>query len=397
MQIGVVGQPNVGKSTFFKALTLIEVETANYPFTTIEPNKGIGFIRIDCIDKEFNVQCNPRTGHCVKGQRFVPVELIDVAGLVPDAFKGKGLGNKFLSDLSQADALIQVIDVSGRTDLEGKTCQASFEVVEKAITFLETEIDQWFNQILEKNWSKFSKQKFESKAKKLEAMTQNLSGIGVKEEHLDKALMKLNLIETDLKDLSEEQRLQLAIKLRELSKPIMIAANKIDLPEAKENLKKLIEKFPLKRIFSCSAEAETALKKAAKTGLIEYMPGDNEFKIVKELNENQKKALELIKEKVLKEFNSTGVQAILNKIVLEELKYIAIFPGGVNKLSDSQGNILPDCFLMPPKTTALDFAFKLHTDFGKNFIKAIDVKKKQLIGKDHELKHRDVIEIVANK
>ena len=83
--------------------------------------------------------------------------------------------------------------------------------------------------------------------------------------------------------------------------------------------------------------------------------------------------------------------------VFELLKYIAIFPGGVNKLTDSQGRVLPDCFLMPGNSTALDFAYKLHTDFGKNFIKAIDVKTKMAVGKDHKLKHRDVIEIATGK
>ncbi|MDO8627879.1 MAG: GTPase, partial [Candidatus Diapherotrites archaeon] len=244
MIVGIVGQPNVGKSTFFKALTLIEVEAANYPFTTIEPNKGIGFVRIECVDKEFGVQCNPRTGYCIHGQRFIPVELVDVAGLVPGAYEGRGLGNKFLSDLAHADALIQVIDVSGRTDLEGKPSDGSYSNVEKAVQFLETEIDLWFFQILQKNWSKFAKTHYDSKAKRLEAMSQNLSGIGVNDYHLDVGLRKLGLDEKNFNQWTEKEQQVFASMIRKLSKQIIVAANKMDLPEAKENLKKLQAKFP---------------------------------------------------------------------------------------------------------------------------------------------------------
>jgi ribosome-binding ATPase YchF (GTP1/OBG family) len=76
------------------------------------------------------------------------------------------------------------------------------------------------------------------------------------------------------------------------------------------------------------------------------------------------------------------------------LNYIAIFPAGA-KLSDSKGNILPDCFLMPSGSTALDFAYKLHKDLGDGFIRAIDARSKQAKGKEYVLKHRDGIEIVA--
>jgi len=87
----------------------------------------------------------------------------------------------------------------------------------------------------------------------------------------------------------------------------------------------------------------------------------------------------------------------LDETVFSSLKFVAIFPGGTKGLADKDGNVLPDCFLMPPHSTTLDFAFRLHTDFGKNFIKAVDVKTRMLLGKDHALKNRDVIEIIANK
>jgi len=107
MIIGFVGAPSSGKSSFFKAATLADAEIANYPFTTIKPNHGVGFVRIDCVDKDFGKQCNPRIGYCVNHQRFVAVDLMDVAGLVPGAHLGLGLGSQFLDDLRQAHVLIR--------------------------------------------------------------------------------------------------------------------------------------------------------------------------------------------------------------------------------------------------------------------------------------------------
>jgi len=198
---------------------------------------------------------------------------------------------------------------------------------------------------------------------------------------------------------SKEDLKKIAIELRKKTKKMIIAANKIDVPVAKENLEKMKKEFPKYLIVGCSAESELALKEASKNGLIEYTPGDSDFKILEpdKLNEKQKNALNFIKKNILDVFENTGVQQVINLAVFDLLKYIAIFPGGINKLADSDGNILPDCFLMPPGTTALDFAYRLHTDFGNNFIKAIDVKNKITIGKEHKLKKEDVIEIMSGK
>jgi len=397
MLIGLVGKPSSGKSTFFKALTLIEVETAPYPFTTIKPNQGIAFVKVDCVDSFFNVQCNPRHGFCLKHKRFVPVEVMDVAGLVPGAHQGRGLGNQFLDDLRKADALIHVVDASGSTDAEGKEVPRGSHDPSEDILFLEEEINLWFQQIIEKNFEKIKKIKARDKQQLIELMQQPLSGLGIKFEEIESTLMNLNLIEKNLSEWTKDDFKSFAVKLREKSKPIVIAANKIDLKEAKENLKKLKERFPEKIIIGCSAEAEYALKKAHKAGLIEYIPGEKEFKILKELNEEQKKALEFIKENVLSLDDATGIQKILDFTVFNILEFKAVFPGGVNKLADSEGRILPDCFLMPKNSTVLDFAFKLHTDIGKNFIKAIDVKTKQLKGKDALLQNLDVIEIIFKR
>jgi len=389
--IGVVGKANTGKSTFFKASTLAEVEIAPYPFTTIEKNEGVAFVKLDCVDKELNTKCNPSFGYCLDGKRFSPIKLIDVAGLVPGAHEGKGLGSKFLNDLNEADALIHVIDVSGSTNENGVLVEPLSYYPGNDIRFLEDELDYWYLSIIKKVWEKDSKKMYQEKKKVSESLAKQLSGLKVTERMVEDTIKELpaKIIEWKERDL-----LKLSTMLRKLSKPIIIAANKIDIPGAKDNLEKIKKEFPSYLIIPCSAESELALREAAKKSLIKYVPGENNFEVTsKDLNEKQKKALSFIKENVLDKLNSTGIQDCLDSAVFKILKYIAIFPGGVNKLQDSEGRILPDCFLLPPESTALDFAFKLHTDIGKNFVKAIDVKKRIPVGKDYKLKNRDVIEI----
>lgn len=397
MLIGVVGKPSAGKSTFFSAATMVDVARAAYPFTTIEPNKGVGFVRVECVDKEFNTQCNPRSGFCINHTRFVPVEMIDVAGLVPGAHEGKGLGNKFLDDLRQADVLIHVVDVSGGTNEKGEAVAMGSHDPAKDVLFLEEELELWMLGIVENNWAKFARQPLTSKNQIIDALSKGLSGLGVNALNIDMALNKSKLGEKQLNQWTDVDKRAFVHAVRLISKPIVIAANKMDIGPAKENVERLQKTFPHLQIIPCSAEAELTLKKADKAGIIEYVSGQNDFVSKKEMNEAQTNALNYIREKVLKPLNGSGVQKVLDETVFTGLKYVAIFPGGTKGLTDSQGRTLPDCFLMPPNSTALDFAFRLHTDFGKNFIKAIDVKTRMLLGKEHVLKNRDVIEIVSGK
>lgn len=399
MIVGVVGKANVGKSTFFKALTLANVEIANYPFATIKPNSGIAHVRIDCVDKEFNVQCNPREGYCIHHQRFVPIEVIDVAGLVPGAYEGKGMGNQFLDDLRQADALIHVIDVAGATNDKGEPVPPGTRDPAEDIRFLEIEMDMWYLGILKKGWEKFARTIQQEHGDIQKALAKQLSGLGVTEHMVEEALKKFTLIEKIPTEWTESELRELSSYLRKQTKAMIIAANKIDIPGAEENLERIKKEFPDYIIVGCSAESELALKEAAKHELIDYLPGDKDFKVLKEdsLNDKQKKALGFIKSHILQNFGSTGVQEVINKATFELLKLIAVFPGGVGKLTDQFGNVLPDCFLIPKGSTALDFAYKIHTDLGDNFIRAIDVKTKMTVGKEHILKNRDVIEIITGK
>lgn len=398
MLIGLVGKPSAGKSTFFKASTLANVEIANYPFTTIKPNHGTGYLRVDCADKEFNVKCNPRFGYCIDSKRFVPVELLDVAGLVPGAHEGKGMGNQFLDDLNQADALIHIIDVAGSTNEKGEQVQALSYDPANDIRFLEHELDMWYLRLIEKGWERFARTVNQERPELSKAVAKQLSALRVTEKLMEDVIKRLNL-EQDIMKWGKSALLKIATELRIATKPMVIACNKVDIKGAEQNFERLKKEFPHYLLVPCSAESELALREASKHGMIKYVPGDKDFEIVNEgkLNEKQKNALNFIRNEMLDKYGSTGVQKALDTAVFELLKYIAIFPGGVNKLSDQHGNVLPDCFLLLQNSTALDFAFKIHTDIGKHFIKAIDVRAKRPVGKDYLLKHRDVIEVVTGK
>ena len=396
MIIGLVGKPSSGKSTFFKSSTLANVEISPRPFTTIKPNHGTAYVKVDCIDKEFNTQCQPRFGFCLEHNRFIPVDLLDVAGLIPGSHKGLGLGNQFLDDLRQADVLIHIVDVSGKTDEQGRPAENHYPG--KDIEFLEYELNQWYLGILKKGWEKFARTVHQEHQNIVKALAKQLSGLKVTELMVEQSIEKLNLDENPM-DWKQDNMYALARELRALSKPMIIAANKIDLAGSKENYEKIKKQFPNYLIIPCSAESELALREASKHKLIDYIPGNKDFKVLEKekLSPQQLSALEFIKKDVLSPYQSTGVQECLDKAVFDFLQYIAVFPGGVNKLADREGRILPDCFLLPKDSTALDFAFKIHADIGKNFIKAIDVKNKKAVGREHLLHHRDVIEIMAKK
>ena len=399
MLVGIVGKPSCGKSTFFKAATLAEAEIANYPFTTIKANHGVGYVKVECAEKDFNVKCNPRFGYCIDGTRFVPVDLLDVAGLVPGAHKGLGRGNEFLDDLNQANILIHVIDVSGSVNEKGEPVEPlSYDPVED-VKFLEIELDMWYFKNITKGWEKFARQLQQENQEIKKALAKQLTFLRVTEPMIDDVIDELGLNKEKPAEWSEDELKALATKLRKITKPMIIAANKIDVPGAEKNFERIKKEFPDYLIIPCSAESELALKEAAKHEIIDYIPGENDFTITDEskLNEKQKTALSFIKTNILDKFNSTGVQEVLDSAVFKLLKYIAIFPGGVNKLEDKDGNVLPDCFLLPEGSTALGFAYHLHTDLGDKFIRAIDVKTKRTVGKEHQLKHRDVVEIITAK
>jgi ribosome-binding ATPase YchF (GTP1/OBG family) len=396
--LGVVGKPNVGKSTFFSAATLATAEIANYPFTTIKPNRGVGYVRTSCVHPDFQVQDNPNNSLCLDGVRLVPVELIDVAGLVPGASEGKGLGNQFLDDLRRADALIHIVDASGGTDCEGKSCKPGEHDPLEDVQFLEKEITMWIANIIKKDWLKIARTAETEKKGILAPLEERLTGLGIKRSAIFDAIRKSELNGDKPAGWSDEDFMRFVDNLRRISKPMLIVANKMDLPTAQANVERL-RKLNY-TVIPASAEAELALRRAAEKKLIEYRPGDADFKISQpeKLAPPQIKALESIREKVLQKNGSTGVQEAINYAYFKLLNMITVYPvEDVEHLSNHNGQVLPDVYLIPQGTTAHQFAYIIHTELGDSFLYAINAKDKRRIGEDTILKDRDVISIVSTQ
>ena len=395
-----MGKTNVGKSTFFSAATLIPVEVSNRPFTTIKPNIGIAYLRKKCVHEEFGVKCNPRNSLCIKGYRMIPVRLLDVAGLIPGAHKGRGLGNKFLDDLRQADMLIHVVDASGSTDPEGNPVPPGTHDPVEDVETIEKEIDEWFHRILSSDWSRFARTVDTSGEKVEDALTHRLSGLSIRKEHVVRALRETGLESQKLTSWRDEELRLFASALRRASKPMLIAANKADLPSAENIIKEMERRLKQRIIVPTSAVSELALRKAAKKGIIDYLPGDSDFTILDEsaLTRRQLEALEYIRSRVLRKWGSTGVQQALNKAFFELLDMITVYPvEDAGKLTDHDGNVLPDVFLVKRGTTARELAYMIHTDLGETFLYAVDARTKTRLGEDYVLRDNDVIKIVAAK
>ncbi len=394
MELGVVGKPNVGKSTFFAAATLAPAQIANYPFTTIEPNRGIAYVRHRCPHVDLGVPCKPNNSPCQDGVRLIPVELLDVAGLVPEAHEGRGLGNKFLDDLRQASALVHVIDATGGTDFEGNVVPPGTHDPLDDVRFLEEELAHWIAGILLRNWEKESRRADLEEVPPEKVLYDRLTGLGLTEAQIHLALRETPL-DPKMAKWTSEDMLHLAHSLRKIGKPMILAANKADLasPERLDGLTK-VEGY---RTVPTSGEFELALRRAAQAKLIAYEPGAPAFQVSdpSKLSAPQAKGLEKIKG-FLDARGSTGVQACVEEAVFKLLDLIVVFPvEDETHWTDKKGNVLPDAFLVPRGSTAVDVAFKVHTDLGKHFIRAIDGRTKMVVGRDHPVKDGDVMKIVA--
>lgn len=391
LSIALAGKPNSGKSTFFKAATLANVEIANYPFTTIDANYGVSYVTAKCQCKELKIEC----ANCKDGIRFIPAKLIDVAGLVPDAHKGRGLGNAFLDNLRQASAIIHIVDASGSTDLEGNPTEIGRHDPIEDVRFFEYELTMWLFGILKRNWNRLSRKMKAESLKVEKVISEQLIGAGVTELQVKNAISRTELDKKNPHNWTDEELEKLANIIRSVSKPMILAANKIDIAP-KENIKKLMELNYI--VVPVSAEAELALRMADKSKAISYISGDSKFEIISDkLTKAQKKGLEKL-QNLLKEYNGTGVQNCLNAAALELLDQIIVYPvEDENKYADKDGRVLPDAFLMKKGSNALDLAYLIHSDLGDGFLFAIDARTKKRIGEKYELKDGDVIKIVSTK
>jgi hypothetical protein len=387
IEIGLAGKPNAGKSTFFKAATLADAEIASYPFTTIEPNVGIGYVRTECVCRELEVECN----NCVDGWRFIPIKLIDVAGLVPGAHEGRGLGNEFLDNLRQSEAVIHVVDGSGSTDFEGNEIGVGKHDPVEDVRFLYNELDMWLYGILKKRWDKISRRISLERRDPARYITEQLAGLGFKEWQVKESI---KAVSKQISDFSDDDLRIFASELRKRRLKMVIAANKAD-KSPKELIDRLLKLDEM--TVPTSAALELTLRIAAQNKYIRYLPGDEDFEVIKELNEKQKKALEIARN-YMRKYSGTGVQRVVNSVIFDLLDYVVVYPvEDENKFTDTKGNVLPDAFLVKRGTTARQLAYQIHTEIGKHFIYAVDAKQKLRISEGQELKHNDVIKIASAK
>jgi len=390
VQIGLLGKANVGKSTFFSAATETIVASGNFPFTTIEPNVGVAYVKDDCACKYFGIK--HENEFCVNGTRFIPVKLIDVAGLVPGAHEGKGLGNQFLDDARQAEVLIHVVDIAGSTDIQGQPVPVGTHNPLEDVEFVQDEFDQWFVDILKREWDKITREIDQKRAKLTDGIAKRFTGLGIKDFQVQDVLQKLGFLARNPKEWTDSDIQTFVKELRKNTKPMIIAANKADLCNDLTILDKISD-----YAIPCSAETELLLRKASKSGIVDYSSGESDFTIVdgKEIPLPQQKALNLVKS-VFSKISSTGIQKILNTAVFDLLKFIVVYPvEDETKLTNKDGVVLPDTKLIPIDSTAKDLASLIHADIAKGFLHAIDCKTKQRISGDQKLKNGDVIKIVS--
>ena len=389
IRVALAGKPNAGKSTFFTAATAAEVDVANYPFTTIDPNRGVSYVRTECPCLSQETRCDAE--HCRDGKRYVPIELLDVAGLVPGAHEGRGLGNQFLDALSDADVIVSVIDASGGTTAEGEPVDIGTADPVEEVSFIETEMDEWLAGIVDRNWEDVIRASRAPDFDIEDALMDILSGVGAGPADVLAVLRDLDP-PADPHAWENDQRRELATEIRARTKPIVVAANKVDVAPD-DLIEQLLE---LDRpVIPTTAEGETALVRAADAGLVRYDPGDEAFEVVGELTGAQQSGLDQL-EGVVAEFGGTGVQTALNRAVYGELGHITVYPvENETRWTDGDGNVLPDAFLLEADATPRDLAYAVHSDIGEGYLHAVDARSNRRIGEDHRLEEGDVIKIVS--
>ncbi|MGA7042764.1 MAG: redox-regulated ATPase YchF [Nitrososphaeraceae archaeon] len=399
IKIGLIGKTNTGKTTFFNSATLDTAEISNYPFTTKQPNIGNANAITLCVHKEFRVQDSPKNSRCIDGWRFIPVDLVDLPGLIKGAWEGKGLGNQFLSVAAQSDALLHIVDASGSIDASGKIAEPGTGDPVADIGDIEEELVMWYLKLLEGNHDKISRA-VNSGVDTINAITDVFRGIGVREEHVKFALENNKLSGIRFDDFDPQRSKDFCWSLRDISKPTLIVANKVDLPSASENFRRIREQYKDMIVVPSSADAELTLRRAESRGLIYYIAGDERFEIKDQagLNDKQKWALNFIRKDILGEYMRTGVQFAINVAVFKLLGMNAVYPvADATRLSDKYGNILPDVYLMKSGSTVEDLARDIHSELAKGLLYALDIRDGLRLPTNYQLKDRDVVSIISTK
>ncbi len=397
IRIGLVGKTNTGKTTFFNSATLSSSEISTYPFTTKKPVSSRANAVTLCVHPEFKVRDNPNNSKCVDGWRYIPIELIDLPGLVKDAWQGKGLGNQFLSVAAQSDALLHVVDASGGIDSTGKISEVGTGDPISDFADIEEELIMWYHKILEGNRDKVAKLG-QSGHDLIGAITELYRGVGVNRSHVGDALRATGLGEKTLDDFGNEDSRKFAAHLRRISKPTLIVANKIDVGGADGNFARLRERYADMIVVPASADSELSLRRAEQRGLIKYSPGSEQFDILSpaELSDRQRRALDFITQDIMGEYMRTGVQFAINIAVFKLLKMNSVYPvADEGRLSDKKGNVLPDLILMKDGATVEDLAKEIHTDLTRGLLHAKDIRYKLRLPVDYQLRDRDVISLVS--
>ncbi|KAL4940711.1 hypothetical protein BDV06DRAFT_17540 [Aspergillus oleicola] len=383
--IGLVGKPSSGKSTTLNSLTDASSKVGNFPFTTIDPQRAIGYLQIDCACQRYGVsdKCKPNYGGCTDGKRSVPIELLDVAGLVPGAHQGRGLGNKFLDDLRQADALIHVVDVSGTTDAEGKATRGYDP--SQDIEWLYSEIVRWVLGNLMQKWGSIKRRHTAIKATAVETLQQQFSGYGSTPSIVARCLDRLGMKEP-LEEWSDETVENVVKAFINEKFPTVFALNKIDHPDADKNISKIAKMQDPQSIVLCSAISEVFLRRLAKQDYIKYTEGsefvdtredliadgDPDGGGLREMDEKLTTRVENLKDMVLYRFGSTGVVQCLSRAA-EILGLVPVFPvRNLHTFSSGAGTAaFRDCVLVKKNSTVGDVARKVMGDVPISYIEGI--------------------------
>jgi hypothetical protein len=389
LSIALAGKPNAGKSTFYKAATMAEVDVGNYPFTTIDPNRGVTHARTECPCLDRDERCGNE--NCHDGKRYVPVELLDVAGLVPGAHEGRGLGNQFLDALTNADVIVNVVDASGGTNAEGEPVDVGTHDPIEDVDFVEEEMDLWLAGIVDRNWEGIERKSRSPDFDMDDALSDMLTGFGAGPADVQAVLREMTY-PADPKNWEDDDRETLARLVRERTKPIVVVANKMDVAPP-ENVEKLLDLD--KPVIPATAAGELALRKGAEAGIVDYDPGDSGFEIVGDVTDAQRDRLDDLRE-AMTEYDGTGVQDAIDYAVYDLLDQITLFPvQDQSKWTDAKGNVLPDAFLLPRDATPVDLAYAVHSDIGDGYLHAVDARTGRDIGEDRELEEGDVVKIVS--